>query len=308
MANKLQLLLALLIFDLIFACYGITPEQQINYKGLRPVYKRISRHLVSHVGSEDPFANIQEATRWMNDVRADESLYKGLKVFTALGDTVGENKCSSETVEIIEANDYITSYKARNLDENNELDRVELVIRYYAMKHAQECRDVYTQNLKYRNKKMFKVVKESVQTFADKMRTEVENNLVMTTKTHGKVVFETVQQLANKARDPDRSYLRTVMAHNQPDQGLWSSTRVVHEPKVRGLFNKYLVGPCKIFMTLNYDGMLEAAEYDDEWVPRSDEFGSLYDSVVYRYKTCKRLVENDQDTLLKMLFVKVAED
>lgn len=274
----LQVVLISVLVNYVSGYYVVSLERESELFPLSDDYDEIELHLIDHVESDNLETNMREAKRWYHDEvlhSSNKVLDKAVKLFISLDDM---RKCTGESFRIIEGNDYLTGYSARN----RPTSRVEKIIDHYAKDHARECLPKYPEILRQKYEKVGDLITSRAHALTDAI-------LYKDPEYSGELLYKVVEKMTRD--DPDRKYLgRRMNPHTQ-----WLE---FNEEKLRDLYNKYVVDACRKFVALNDDELLQARRYDQEWVYRRETDRLMLD-FEDRYWACNSIIGSDSERLFK---------
>lgn len=275
-----KLVSVLALCSLVATCHSLDYTQDFDLFTLSDSYEQINEHLSSNVESEDLETNMNEARRWLDEEvskSSDKRLASALELLTSLA-TVAS--CNRESFEIVEANDYLTNHQAHDIGKGSaEETRVVKIVAHYATLQAEKCIKTYAKKIHQRYRTLKGLNTERVHQIADKLTWQPSKN-------HGVIVYDVIKQLAGGSHDA------TYLTMNSNERG------PLNEEKLAELYRKYLVEPCKEFVGINSNKLLETIQYYEQWaqVDKSDE---LLSKLPYRFRVCDRLASSDYGVMFR---------
>lgn len=98
----------------------------------------------------------------------------------------------------------------------------------------------------------------------------------------GKAEFHIAEELARN--DPDKQYFCSVPNRRE-------GRRTFDERKFRELYEKYIINPCKQFLSID-NKWVQLYNFYKQWIDESEEYLSRFDE---RFKICEIVVEKKEE-------------
>lgn len=283
----------ILVLSSLFNCNCLSVEKERELIPLFDSYVKIKEYLSQNVSGDDLDENMRDVKRWLDEEiiskkSSDKNLIPALELFTSISGLNAE-KCTTKSLEILDANDYLTHRQARHIGEkwvaNSKI--IELIA-HFTNKHAQECYPIYLEKLKRNYEEIGATNIERVHLFAEEIKWYVEDNYLIYASEHGEAAYDSIKKLS--VGDPDHVFLKKVPFAN--------GGKNIDIYKLRGLYNRYLFEPCKLFVNINNDGLYESLSYYRKWIVPDDK---LLQKFPYRHRICQSLVDTDRSIILRLI-------
>lgn len=292
-------------------------------------YDLINEYLTSQLpDNEDAVANLNLAERWLSELNSDsrhsEKLAKALEQFVQLKKLQGDRLCIGSSANIFNSNYDATSGSIRRLKEEgaSSARRIEKVIWDFARRHAAECPAKYKEKYQLLAERMPKKLRDHIEMFMGQIIAQHIVNEDFEARDFNKSEplsyierhpIETVSFVYEKMA-PIKSHADAILLYKTLDKFASDSfeARCLHEtdrnndvdePKVRELFQKYLVNECQDYINW-LEGVFEPVKFDSKLVDISEIFSldneldsQFLHSLTY-YSSCERFI-NDKDKALR---------
>lgn len=250
----------------------------ISFKSMEEVvdlfdsFKTINKHLCDKVESDNLEGNFREAKRWLVEevsFSTNKDLLSALKLFTSMEDM---EKCTRRSVEILEQNNYLTHFKAENKNQESSTRIVDLIL-HFAKEHSNECIPIYAKNLQQKYKEVGESTVQRLDYIVDHLNDVPKEDF-------GAKAYAMLKDLAKD--DPEKMYLGKV-----PNKEL--GKKLLNNKKLRELYEKYLVEPCKRLVAMDDDQWYYLYKFDKKWTNRSEQVLQHFEN---QYKVCEELTWN----------------
>lgn len=276
-------------------------------------FGRINTYLVEKVTSDDVSANMEAASKWLEEqVGAKQSILSttpvsDLKKFTALQQVINDVQCHRAAYEILREN--MDAVGLSDLIRDRQvIRRVDKVILKIYQDHARRCAKVFLEMYRTKrsslNKEMFELAKTIAKTVmeADRFMLSMEESYSFyhpidmfyryiryypNLKSFARQTVLLDALRSNAKNDPDSKYTRAV-----PDER--TGKAVVHKDKLRELTKKYLIEPCQYLDKELGPDLFVPARFDlQAYSDIGNEEGYYYLGWSY-YMICQALTRNER--------------
>lgn len=222
-------------------------------------FDAINQYLVENVRGDDVDdvdLNMNQASKWLDQKRAagkKNSLVKALEAFVSLMTIASPEKCDLEGYKILSTvND---GTKGNAIKRLTTIRRIDKLVRHYSIKHAQVCFAVYPEILAKKKAELSPGVEEKLEKLKYYNRIALTyRNKVLSLPTDEEFTYSDVAIESEMFKIFDLYYPIKSLAENDPDlkylgkvEDQVKGTMVINEVKLRELFNKYVLEPCKEF-------------------------------------------------------------
>lgn len=268
--SKLALTIVLLLGSLAY-CNCISRKNMEKVFDLFDSFKTINKHLCDKVDSDNLEVNFREAKRWLVEevnFSSNEKLLSALKLFTSMENM---EKCTRGSVDILEQNNYLTNFQAESKNQESSTRIVDIIL-HFLREHSNECIPIYAKNLEQKYKEVGEATLQRVDYIVKRLS-------LVRKEDYGTVAYSMIRDLSKD--DPENIYLGKVV---NKEYGL----KKMNDKKLRELYDKYLVEPCKRYTAMNDYQWYDLYRFDKKFTSlhKSEPVLQDFDN---HYKVCKEL-------------------
>lgn len=278
-------------------------------------YGQINKYLVAHVDNDEVGPNMEAASSWLKEERSrwiprlSSAPISDLEQFVALQQVIDNPKCDGTDYWILYANDEAVDLYGSVFYEQ-VTDRILKVMYEIFKQHAKKCRPVYIDAHQKKKEQLDRVVAERVATLTEVL---LEKGRVFTPKfvyyslDHlferyirrafnvndyiGRHSIKTAIETIGKG-DPDLMYLKKI------SNG--TGNNVVETSKVKELVQKYLIEPCRVFVTELGPDLYIPARLDSEFYNDVEESNRDYYLTWVSFMICQALTQDEESILSEL--------
>lgn len=274
-----------------------------NSTSLQKSFKLINYHIYDNVENDAPEENIQEAERWYNLTASrseDPDLINALELFIELPVVVdkAEHRCTPYSYRVLSMNEIATNYRSIHaFEEDFAPRRIDEIVHFYCSKHAKYCHETVLNVTSSRHQSLNNVTVARAEAMALSWRNRPTKNitrevyrdykyvdLVETVEAPGarsKCIFNTIARLSSG--DSESKFLKKVVNKRE-------GSKVLRRDKIKSLIHKYLVQPCKLYIT-TLDLDKATIEFTDRWYQHDCEKYRKFKCSYKNYEACEDFVE-----------------
>lgn len=283
-------------------------------------YHKINTYLADNVATNDITANMNKAVKWYSEVksplkgRVDKALVEALRKFIALSELEMANICNRESFEILTANDDATAGYVQVMRPNEIPDsRVDMIVHYFAVKHASQCHDTYPIELASRLKQLNPELVNRVDKFMGLVIRRSKYKVLHKDATASeRMVSKYFADADPSIRGIDNARLAwrvlKFLAANDQDQ-MFSSTdqtdevgkKPVNGKKIKEMFKKYFVDPCQYYVSQLGKDIFLPAKFDAHFFQQVDDSKADFYFAMGKFRLCQSLIDRDQNSLVEDL-------
>lgn len=208
-----------------------------------------------------------------------------------------ENKCDKTTVDYFELIDASLHFESR---EKEPIKRISKVVKQLLSKHAKNCQKVYpelfhskTADLDHEKNRYVDTLLDSLYNVDGKFdwRTQRPRDLfeyyikgAIIWSHHMKGVLKALQ--TDLSDDSASEYIKAI-------EDEVAGKKAVNEEKLRGIYNLYLLEPCRHYVSVLGPEVFVPAQYDGSLYHEVDEEEGDYYKSWFKYRICKQLLVDE---------------
>lgn len=273
-------------------------------------FVEIENYLTKTVAKHDLQPNLKAANDWLAKLKkskGSKSLLEALELFTSMSNTLKPDSCNRKGFHILMQNELATLKKSRLIEDEIKVNpplRVHLLVNQVCKQHAKLCFSAHIANFKAAYASLDKTTAHRVETFTDLLIEDHYLKRASPDKSKSLVLYEALKQkpdvsdfrdakLANEA-------LEALAKEDPAAPSLWGS-QFLDRDEIRGIFDKYLVEPCREYYRKLGPEVFKPAQFDQVYEPQFNEKEVEFYTGWVRYALCEQLILIDDWRLLGRL-------
>lgn len=219
-------------------------------------YRKINDELVKRTSDLSVEKNFDTVLQWYQaEGKDDQQLADALGLLVSLAELTGDNQCNLHSERVLQLNNVATERRAWLKGEEGKRNRVDNIVRFFMLQHADECRDVYKRKFKEIMDGLGDETKAGVRgMMTDDYVANVasDNHQIISYMIAGSDLDATDGKEFREARDKLAkdvfSNLRQVSMKNKSRKFIDPVRKAVNEKNLNKLMDENLFRPCKDYV------------------------------------------------------------